>query len=175
MIDSVLTPLGILALGLAAVGGYTDVRSRRIPNWLTVGAFALALVVRALGVEAVGAGLAGAAVAIAVGLALHLVGMLGAGDVKYLAAYGAVLGVGRIWPALILVALAGGLLAMIWTLAIGQTRNVLRESAHLGLYCLSLGFLGSRRILSDAKPDIGTTPIPLGVAIAVGCTLAWFV
>lgn len=175
MIDTVLTPLGLLALGLAAVGGYTDVRSRRIPNWLTVGAFVLALVVRALGVEAVGAGLAGAGIAFAVGLVLYAVGMLGAGDVKYLAAYGAILGVGRIWPALIYVALAGGALALVWTMAIGQTRNVLRDSVRLALYCLSLGFLGSRRILSDAKPDIGTTPIPLGVAIAVGCTLAWFV
>jgi Flp pilus assembly protein protease CpaA len=101
--------------------------------------------------------------------------MVGAGDVKYLAAFGAVIGAGQIWPALALVAVAGGILALLWTLAIGRTSQILHHSARLGLYCLSLGFLGSRRILSDVKDDAGTTPIPLGVAIAVGCTLVWFI
>lgn len=184
MIDSVLTPLGALAISLAVAGGYTDVRSRRIPNWLTVGAFVLAIGVRLAGfelaappaatsgLEAVKAGLGGAGIAFAVGLACHLVGMLGAGDVKYLAAFGAVLGAGHIWPAMMLVALTGGALTLLWTKASGQTLRVVGDAARLGLWIVTSGFRGSRRRLSDAGPGLGATPIPFGVAIGVGCVLA---
>ncbi len=189
MIDSVLTPLGALAIALAVAGGYTDVRMRRIPNWLTIGALVLALAVRLAGfevtsegslladsgLEAVKAGLGGAGIAFAVGLACHLMGMLGAGDVKYLAAFGAVLGVGNIWPALALVGLAGGALTLLWTYASGQTFRVLHDSARLGLWIVTSGFRGSRRRLSDAGPGLGATPIPFGVAIGVGCVLALFI
>lgn len=174
-VDTILTPLGLLAIALALAGSYTDVRTRRIPNWLTVGVFALAIVLRLLGAESLGQGFLGAGVAFLVGLAFHIGGMLGAGDVKYLAAFGAILGAGRIWPALALVAIAGGFLALLWTFALGRTVHVLRDSLKLGLHVFSLGFLGSRRILSDVKPDAAVTPIPFGVAIAAGCTLVHFI
>lgn len=185
MIDSVFTPLGALAVTLAIVGGWTDVRARRIPNWLTVGAFVLAIAVRFAGFETANAsglatsgmaaakvGLAGAGIAFAVGLVCHLLGMLGAGDVKYLAAFGAVLGAGQIWPALMLVALAGGVLTLMWAKASGELGRVVRETASLGVHVVTSGFRGSRRKLSDAGPDLGTTPIPFGVAIGAGCVLA---
>lgn len=172
--EAILTPLGILAAAFALAGSYTDVRSRRIPNWLTVGGLGVALLARAVGPESLVQGLTGAGVAFLIGLAMYVIGMIGAGDVKYLAAFGAIVGMGRIWPALALVAIAGGFLALFWTLAIGRTTQVLRDAARLGLHFLSLGFFGSRRILSEVKEEAAVTPIPFGVAIAAGCTLVWF-
>jgi prepilin peptidase CpaA len=173
---AILTPLGLLTVALAVVGSVTDIRTRRIPNWLTAGAFLLAILFRvAGGTESVLAGLAGAGIAFLVALALHLVKAIGAGDVKYLTAFGAILGAGRIWPALLLVTFAGAALALLWAMVMGRGAELRRSVYQLALFCATLGFFGSRRILSDAGSEVALAPIPLGVAIAAGCTLVWFV
>lgn len=171
---SIVTPLGILAVAVAIAGSVTDVRSRRIPNWLTVGAFMAALIARLAGAEPFLNGLTGAAIAFLVGLSLYTMRAIGAGDVKYLAAFGAILGAGRIWPALLLVTVAAGVLALISAVALGRGPALMRNAGSLAVYCVTLGFRGSRRILSDAETDAALAPIPLGVAIAAGCTLVWF-
>jgi prepilin peptidase CpaA len=85
------TTVLVTFLGLAAA---SDVRQRRIPNWL-LGAFALAAL--GLGAAAGGAGgLGRAAAGCVTGLALLLApfaaGVVGAGDAKFLSAVGAFLG-----------------------------------------------------------------------------------
>ena len=90
-----VVPLNVLAaVWIAAIASVLDVRSRRIPNALTFGAAAAAVIARfALG------GPAGAIDAVLgwfTGLALllipYLLGGMGAGDVKLVAALGAWLG-----------------------------------------------------------------------------------
>src|SRR6266851_5227366 len=100
----------VLAIG----GAGWDLSTRRVPNVLTFGAAAVAVVY-----FAVAGGTAGAtwsALGWATGLALFLplfaVGALGAGDVKLLAAFGAWLGpAGALWSAL-LAAILGGVMAL---------------------------------------------------------------
>ncbi len=170
-----LTPLIILTIALAVVGAWSDIRSRRIPNWLTVGGFVLALVIRGFGPETVLAGLAGAGIAFAITVVPYAMRAIGAGDVKYLVAFGAVLGGGRILGALLLVTLAAGVLALAAAVATGRAPALFRSSARLALYSVTLGRLGSRRVLDDDSAIVALEPIPLGVAIAVGCTLTWLI
>lgn len=169
-----VTPLIILTIALAVVGATTDMRARRIPNWLTVGGFALGLALRAAGPESVLSGLAGAGIAFGIALLAYAAKSIGAGDVKYLTAFGAVLGGGRIWIALLLVTFAAGGLAVLSAVVMGRAQALLRSTARLALYGATLGMRGSRRILPDAA-EVALEPIPLGVAIAVGCTLSWLV
>ena len=84
--------LVVLSLGLA-IAVVTDVRTRRIPNWLT-GAIAAAGFGLAFGGGTVTP--MRAALGLLVGLVLmmpgHVIGATGAGDVKLMAAVGAVVG-----------------------------------------------------------------------------------
>ena len=91
-----------LAVGSAAAGAFSDIRTGHIPNWLTLGTLAVAPLLwfgaatadagvaaglQALGASALGAGLCGIGPAM-----LFFRGGLGGGDVKLLAALGALLG-----------------------------------------------------------------------------------
>lgn len=95
-------------LGLAA--STTDLRNRTVPNWLTYSAAICGLLWHAATDGARGAGfsLGGAALGFAPMLVLFFLGGLGGGDVKLLAAFGALIGPGMILRALIWVALLGG-------------------------------------------------------------------
>jgi prepilin peptidase CpaA len=104
--------LVVLAIGLAAAV-FTDVRTRRIPNMLT-GMLAAA----GLGL-AVGGGIVTplqAVLGMFAGLLLmmpgHLLGATGAGDVKLMAAVGAVVGPHLIVRVFLYTAVAGGLFAL---------------------------------------------------------------
>lgn len=102
-------------LVLVAVATVTDLRSRRIPNWLTLPFLAAGLVL-----GGVTGGLSGLArSAGGVGLAILLLGAfcllrgMGWGDLKLCAAVGAWIGPGQLVFALIMTAMVGGVLAVI--------------------------------------------------------------
>ena len=104
----------VLTAGVGA-GAFIDLRTRRVPNVLTVS-------LAALGIASAAAGLTGLTMqAAAVGLVLgmlfmmpgYLFGATGAGDVKLLAAVGAWLGPTHIGAAFLYTAIAGGVLALI--------------------------------------------------------------
>ncbi len=99
------------------VAAVVDVKTRRIPNALTVGALALALTAAVL--EGWGGDAAvGAIVVLAAGLVLHLLarGAFGMGDVKLMAGAGAVAGLAHAVDFLFTMAFAGGLLALLFVL-----------------------------------------------------------
>ncbi|MBG0775510.1 MAG: prepilin peptidase [Desulfovibrionaceae bacterium] len=103
--------LAVVCIAAAA----TDLASRRIPNLLTFPAMLVFL-----GLHAIAAGMPGLLYSLAglgAGFALlivpHMFGVMGAGDVKFLAAAGAALGwYGVIW-AFLLASVAGGVYALI--------------------------------------------------------------
>ena len=118
--------LVVLSLGLAAAV-VTDVRTRRIPNWLT-GAIAAAGFGLAFGGGTVTP--LRAALGLLVGLVLmmpgHVIGATGAGDVKLMAAIGAVIGPDMALRAFLYSAVAGGVLAI----AVALRRGVLASTLH---------------------------------------------
>ena len=127
---------------LMAVAAGTDLRAGRIPNKLT------------------GAGLAAAFVLLAPSGPAALWGGVA----------GAFLGTGRVVPALIATALAGGVLALAEAGRRGVLLPVLLRSRQLAGNLATLGHTGQRMTL--ASP--GAVTIPYGVAIAVGALAAWF-
>jgi prepilin peptidase CpaA len=120
-------PISIVVLLIAAAACVTDLRTRRIPNVLTFGAAAAALVYHTVTGGSGGALHAAAGWGIGAGIFLlvFVLGGLGAGDVKLLGALGAWLGpTGAFWLA-IYTALAGGALALVVGLAGGYLRQAL--------------------------------------------------
>ena len=98
---------------LAIAGGWTDWRSRRIPNWLTVPGLLLGIAVNSwlhgwLGAKA---SLLGAGLGLALLLPFVLIRSLGAGDWKFVGALGAFLGPENLLTVLLLGILVNGLMA----------------------------------------------------------------
>ncbi len=171
--------LGGLLVAVALSAVWFDVRERRIPNALTVGALGLALLLRAtLGAGELVAGLTGAAIGFGLALPFFLVGGLGGGDVKLLAAVGAFLGPGRIWFALLVMALVGGVMAVF---VIARNRAFRDTAANLHAILATFGsrtFTGWKGEGSGAAVTLetpGVLTVPYGVAIAAGAIGSWLV
>jgi prepilin peptidase CpaA len=110
--------MALLVLLLAAA--VYDVRYRKIPNWLTVGGVIVAVVMNTLiGPPLAGLGftLRGLAVAFTIYMVLYVLRAMGAGDVKLMAAVGAMVGWQRWLGIFFLSAIIGGVMAMILILA----------------------------------------------------------
>ena len=126
-----MAQIAVLALGLGAAV-FTDVRTRRIPNWLTG-----AIVGAAFGL-AFGGGpvtpmraLLGLVVGLALMLPGHVIGATGAGDVKLMAAVGAVVGPDVIFRAFLYSAVAGGVLAVVVAVRRGRLGTTLQATTNL--------------------------------------------
>ena len=105
----------IATAALVLIACVPDLRTRRIPNTLTLGAAAMALAFHGAtgGLPALGMSVGGWLLGVALFLPMFALRGMGAGDVKLLAAVGAWLGPGQvIWVALI-TSVAGGILALI--------------------------------------------------------------
>jgi prepilin peptidase CpaA len=104
--------LGI-PLVLVIVATWFDLRRRTIPDAISLALLAWAVLGIALGYSAHGwlSLVVGAATAFALGMLLFWLGAFGGGDVKLIAALGAVLGARDLLPLLFYVAVSGGVLA----------------------------------------------------------------
>jgi prepilin peptidase CpaA len=157
----------VLTLGLVAAV-VTDVRTRRIPNWLT-GAIAGA----GFGIACGGGGLtpAQAALGMLAGLVLmmpgHLIGATGAGDVKLMAAVGAVVGPSMIFRAFLYTAVAGGIFAF----AVAVRRGRLVDTLHGTTRLVTAPAAARQAIESPSRAN----RFAYGPAIAVGTLAALLV
>ena len=105
----------IVVLGVVLIAAVIDVRTHRIPNILTFGSAAVALVYHAAtgGVQGLGASAGGWAIGVALFLPMFLLRGMGGGDVKLLGAVGAWLGPMGVLYAGLYSVLAGGVLALV--------------------------------------------------------------
>lgn len=105
-----------VALLISTIGGIYDLKSRRIPNWLTFGTFGIALIISIFQfkLSAVFNCVLGFFVGILLLIIPYLMGGMGAGDVKLLGAIGALVG----WKSVILIflysAVSGLVLGLAW-------------------------------------------------------------
>ena len=143
-------PMAAFAASVAAV---TDLRARRIPNWL-VGAglvSGIGLHVWLDGPQGALLALLGAGLGLAILLPLYVVRALGAGDVKLLAALGAILGPALLVSVAIYAAIAGGVMSIV----------VLAHQRRLAV------FFGEV-LVSHRPPSLSGATAPYAVAIACG-------
>ena len=149
-----------MSVGFAAVTGlalsglyaaWSDLRSRRLSNWLCliVAAAGLSLEFWGGGMAAAASAAIHASIALATGAVLFAFGGLGGGDAKYYAAVACWFELGRAITLLAMVSIAGLVLAIGWLLA------------------LRMGAIGG----ADQADDHGVK-VPFGIAIAVGALLA---
>src|SRR5215813_8749651 len=107
----------ILLLLLVVVAAVTDLRSRRIPNWLTLSGVLAGLGMNAFLADRWWQGLAFSLLGLLTGfglyVVLYIIRAMGAGDVKLMAAAGAIIGWQNWFGLFILTALIGGILAVV--------------------------------------------------------------
>ncbi|MBI2835978.1 MAG: prepilin peptidase [Acidobacteria bacterium] len=157
-----------LAAVITTAGAATviDIRTRRIPNALTVATAALGLALGASGASgvSVGSSVAGFALGMLLMLPGHLLGATGAGDVKLLAALGAIVGAGRIGSAFLYSAVAGGGLALLCAVQRRRFKTTLRRTGRL--------LAAARGAREDIESPAAANRFPYGPAIAAGSVLA---
>lgn len=159
----------VLLAPLAFFVIYYDVRYRRIPNVLVLSALLAGLSVNTAfgGWQGMFSSLQGFALAFFPMLLMHIFGAMGAGDVKLFGAVGAVLGVGLVPLAFVLVVMLGALLAVYTMLRAGTVFTTLH-----GVLRIFVGLLPGWEMPRFAiSPDRKHT-IPYGVAIMLGSLLA---
>jgi prepilin peptidase CpaA len=107
-----VTPAAGVTAGLGVAAVVLDLCRRRVPNWLTAAGLAGGLVCAARGGwHSLGIAAVGTLVGFLILLPFHLCGAMGGGDVKLMAAFGALLGPSGILLAAGLAAVFGGLSA----------------------------------------------------------------
>jgi prepilin peptidase CpaA len=161
---------GQILLGmLVATAAVFDIRFRRIPNWLVLAGIIVGLGwnVVASGWSGLGRGAEGLGLGFVLYFPLYMIRARGAGDVKLLAAVGAITGPGNCLWIFLLTAVLGGVIALILLLFRGR----------LGRTFFNVGWIMSDLIhlrapfRNSEELDVRTTKgmrLPHGAMIAVG-------
>jgi prepilin peptidase CpaA len=161
----------VLLVAVVGIAAIYDVRWRRIPNWLVLAGLLLGIGLNAFLFEWAGlkSSLFGLAIAFLIYFPLYLLRGMGAGDVKLMAAVGAIVG----WPnwlgIFVVTSIFGGAAAVVLLLARGKLRATLWN---LGFLVQRLGSLQApyaKEELDISSPK--SVKLPHGVAIACGSLL----
>lgn len=152
------------AVLLAAFAAWTDLRWRRIPNWLTVPALLIGVIANTVlaGWSGLKASLLGAALGLALLLPFVLLRSLGAGDWKLAGALGAFTGPGLLVDLLLASILVAGVMAVVLVIYKGRTRQTVRNIGHILVSLVTFRLPGTQVSLDN--PD--SLKIPYGVALA---------
>jgi prepilin peptidase CpaA len=163
-----------LLLGLLAVACLIDVRTYKIPNWLTFGGAAFALLYSAFEPFSGGHGLlwslGGLGVGFFIMLPMYALRVMGAGDVKLMAMVGAFLGVSATLHAALFVFILGGVLALGHSLLRGSMLRMVgnvKDITQGALYAV----LGGMRPHARMVHSQSVGKMPYALSIALGTTL----
>lgn len=170
-----MTPLPVpVALALAATviaAAFSDLRSRTIPNWLTLGGILAGFGVNwyALGTE----GLKTAGFGFLASLLFLIpfaLGFLGGGDVKLMAAAGAFAGASNLLVIFVLDAILGGIVGLVGILVKGRFRRTLLNIGRIlrSLARLKAPYKESAELEAGNEASFG---MPRAVTIALATLL----
>jgi prepilin peptidase CpaA len=146
-----------------------DVLYRRIPNWLTVSGVLLGIALNAfIGPPEAGLvfSLAGLAVGFGIYAVLYALRAMGAGDVKLMAAVGALVGYQRWFGIFFITALIGGVMALILVVSRGRLKKTFFNMS----FILSEMKSGRPAYLANEELDVKNKKslgLPHGAVIAV--------
>lgn len=156
-----------------AIATFTDLRSRRIPNWLVLPFLVLGIAASGWlhGWHGIGQSFEG------IGLGAFLFGILcwmggmGMGDVKLCAAIGAWIGPGQLVTALVLTGMTGGIMALCWASAGGFLGELFAGASDL---VFGLKERGMRPHPELVLNNPLTRKMPYAPAIAIGTLISFF-
>jgi prepilin peptidase CpaA len=148
-----------------------DIRSRKIPNWLTLGGMAAGIGLQALlhGLTGFRLSVEGLALGFGVYLAFYCLRAMGAGDVKLMGAVGAFAGPVLWFHVFLATSVAAGILALWLSLAKGRFRQTLWNIGYLILELIHFRPPYYKHPELDVKSG-HALKMPHGVAIAAGVT-----
>jgi prepilin peptidase CpaA len=159
------------ALLCAVIGGVYDVKSRRVPNLLTLPAICFGLILQFTlgGWKQLGTAAAAGLLCGLIFLVFYLAGGMGAGDVKLITAVGCIAGLSSIGRLLILTSLAGGVMAISLAVYHRRLKGTILNICALAVHHKTAG------LAPHPEFNIGNTQtlrLPYALAIAAGTALS---
>jgi prepilin peptidase CpaA len=160
-------------LMVLAVATFTDLRSRRIPNWLVLPFLLAGVAVSGWlhGWHGIWQSLAGMGLAALLFGVLCYLGGMGMGDVKLCAAIGAWIGPSQLVTALVIAGIAGGVMAICWAAAGGFLGELFQGTGDL---ISGFGKRGLRPHPQLVLDNPLTRKMPYAPAIAIGTIFSFF-
>lgn len=167
-LQAVSEAIWIVTLIFALYAGWTDWRTRRIPNWLTVSALFVGIAANSIlgGWHGVKMSLGGAGLALGLLLPVVLLRGLGAGDWKLMGGMGALLG----WQAMLFVLVASiavsALMAIVQMISTWRVKITLQNLLTLAKGLVTFGLRADLAEISLDNPTLMKMPFGVGVAVA---------
>ena len=161
------------ASACALAGSVTDVKSRRIPNFITLSSILLGLAMHLAigGWKQLLLSLAAGLICGIAFLLFYIAGGMGAGDVKLMTAVGCIAGLPHVPYLLVLTALCGGVMALCLAVVRGQLLQTISNIGTIASHHSQEGFAPHPDInLSNAS----TLRLPYALAIASGSLLTLY-
>jgi prepilin peptidase CpaA len=162
--SDVVVVAAVAGAGLAS--SLVDMRTRRVPNVLTLAITSIGFLLAVLRLTPTG--VTGACLGLLLGFVLmlpgHLLGATGAGDVKLFAAIGTFLGPGDVTAAFVYTLIAGGVIALL----VATKRRRVRETLARTAILVRTGG-ATKGAIEDASND---NRFPYAPAIAMGTLVA---
>jgi prepilin peptidase CpaA len=160
-------------LTVLAIATFTDLRSRRIPNWLVLPFMLAGLFVSGWlhGWRGIGQSISGLALGAVLFGILYLMGGMGMGDVKLFAAIGAWIGPSQLLFALLVTSIVGGVMALCWAAAGGFLGELFQGTGDL-IFGFKKHGLRPHPELVLSNPR--TRKMPYAPAIAIGTLISFF-
>ena len=156
-----------------AIATFTDLRSRRIPNWLVLPFLLLGILVSAWlhGWHGIGQSFEGICLGALLFGILCWMGGMGMGDVKLCAAIGAWIGPGQLIVALVITGIAGGIMAVCWAIGGGFLGELFDGTGELVSGFKKRGLKPHPKLVLNNPL---TRKMPYAPAIAIGTLVSFF-
>jgi prepilin peptidase CpaA len=169
-----VSPLDFSIVLVTILSVFFDLTVRRIPNWIILFGLVGGLLLNgSQGLTQLTYSLLGFIVGLGIFIVPFALGWMGAGDVKYFAVVGALLGVGWLPRVLFYSILAAGIIALGYV-ACGRFNTGFFKDAWI---TCKLAIISFGRVLPDSiakRTAKGADSVPWGVAIGVGTIVAYY-
>jgi len=166
------TKIWLLALTIALTAGTIDLRTRRIPNWLTVSGALLGIGMHMYQSSIAGTivALQGMVLALIVLFPMVLLRAMGAGDWKLMASLGAILGPWMMLFVLLAAIFLSGIMAVVMVVRANKVKETFNN-----MFVLVQGFLafGLRANPEISLDNPALLKLPFGVAVALGSVVCF--
>jgi prepilin peptidase CpaA len=158
---------------VVTVATFTDLRSRRIPNWLVLPFMAAGIIVSTWlhGWHGLGQSLSGLVLGGLLFGILCWLGGMGMGDVKLCAAIGAWIGPSQLMFALVITGFAGGIMALCWAIAGGFVGDLFKNTGDLVVGFTKHGLRPNPELVLE---NPSARKMPYAPAIAIGTLVSFF-